>query len=131
MDDLPGFRRRLGVSLMDFKRAVSLCEERPEYAEDFLMALAWVDASGLAISVKGDRAAWNDRSAAARIDGMFSHVDFEAQTPVSARLPDGVQAGAVAATREAAPMSVKPSFATTCRRPSSSTTSPTAVLRRP
>jgi len=63
-------REAFGLSVQDFKRAARLCEEDPSYAEDFLLALAWIGASSLAINVRGDRAAWNRAHALRRVEGM-------------------------------------------------------------
>lgn len=69
-------RGLLSVSIHEYKRALSLCRERLGYRDDFLLALAWVDANSFAISVKGDRGAYNDGMAALRVDALFGHVDL-------------------------------------------------------
>ncbi len=54
-----------GFSMMQAKRACQIADQR--FDGDDELGAAWINASTLAVNVRGDRAAWNDQWARQKV----------------------------------------------------------------
>jgi len=51
-------REEYGLGMEDAKKAIQIANDR--FDGDINLGVRWVHADGFAVSVRGDRAAWND-----------------------------------------------------------------------
>lgn len=77
-------RELLQASIVDYRKAIAVCRERHGFENDFLLAMAWVDANALAVNVKGNRGDWNDAMARGRVDALYGDCDFSLIAEVAA-----------------------------------------------
>lgn len=68
-DNVRLVRDLTGHGIMDARRVIELAGT-DEFGGDVVLAVAYVDASQLAIMVHGDRHAWNMAAALKRVDGL-------------------------------------------------------------
>jgi len=80
-------REHAGIGLMEAKRALILAEES-DFAGDVILAVAYLDAAGFAVHVKGDRHAWNLDRARERTAGLRErHPELDEAFPLPSASP--------------------------------------------